>query len=125
MNDLHKSMTAGLEGLADLLKQKEINFMMYPPHYRAADGRRVSDVPFIAAHVPGASQIIHDGAGGYDVWSSDGSKMLSTNLTAEKAAKVVTMEYFAVKAARIKQQHPQMDLMDIMARLEAGYQRED
>lgn len=126
LDTLHKKMLDGLTKLARLIAKKEVNTAIYPSVYRADDGQMVTDVPFLAVlDTPRASQIICDGSGKYDAWSNDGKDMLSTGLTRQQAAKLVTQEYFWAKATRVKARNPDADFDQIMAKLEAGYQEKN
>ena len=56
-----------------------------------ADG---GDVAFLTATVPQARQIVPAVSGPhYDIWSANGTRLLETNVSLEKAAKVVVDDY--------------------------------
>ena len=120
---LEQKMLEGLEKLACQLRGKEINFAIYSARFRTKDGRMASDVPFLAAaNTLGSSQIVYDGHGHYDVWSSDGRKMVSSNMSCEQATELVLNEYYTAKAVRVMQREPHHKFDVLMDTRIKGYQ---
>ena len=107
----------GLQNLATILNQSEVNYLLVPPG---------SDMGYIEmVDTPRAPHAIYDpDSKSYDIWKW-GNKwpvMKHPCLTVEDAAEVLTAEYFMAKAKRVRKHHPDLKLPEILKKLRRGYQ---
>jgi hypothetical protein len=109
----------GLQSLAALLRQSEVNFYFKPPG---------PDMGYIEmAYTPRGPHAIYDPTTKtFDIWKWGRKRpaIKHTDLTVEAAAEILITEYFMAKAKRARKHLPRnMTMTQIIEQLRHGYQR--
>jgi hypothetical protein len=116
MNQWEVDQIDGLQRLAAVLKQSEVNFKLVPP---AADMAYIEmvDTPY------GPHAIYDPHSQTYDIWNWGRKRpgMKYSHLSAEDAAEILATAYFIAKAKRIRK-HSHRSIDEIMKILRQGYQ---